>query len=454
MADDGHAVTRRSMLGVLGAAGVGGTGVVGRVAAQATGESWPMHRVNARNTGWLPGPEGVATAVETDWVFEAFHGPNGLSVADGTVYVTDDNDESKPYRGTVYALSAADGTEQWRYEFDRWAQTTPAVADGRVFVTTNGNGDGYVYAFDAETGDRLWRYDAESEIVCAPTVADGQLYLGLIGDEVVSLDPETGYPDWQTGVDGRVWGSPAVANGYLYVGTDPRQGPDEPITSPATVYALDTDDGTIQWEYDAGEVRITASPALADGTVFVAADDGVLRALSVVDGTVEWTHTVGSEGNETPVVHDGTVYANSQGSLVALDAGDGTVQWTHDSENVASQLLGTTGALYATAGDGLLAVDAADGTGRRIGTDGRELDPKAVVGDGIYGFDRSQGRVFGYEITERERASGTGTGGSPTPTAGGDGSSGLLGNAVLPAGLLAALLGGVGAYRWLRDGVE
>ncbi|WP_424018085.1 PQQ-binding-like beta-propeller repeat protein [Halorientalis pallida] len=453
MTSDGYAVTRRSVLGVLGAAGVGRTGAVGGVAAQATGESWPMHRVDARNTGWNPGPEGVATAVETDWVFEAFHGPNGLSVADGTVFVTDDNDVSEPYRGTVYALSAVDGTEQWRREFDRWAQTTPAVADGRVFVTTNGNGDGYVYAFDAENGDRLWRYEAESEIVCAPTVADGRLYLGLIDDAVVALDPATGDVAWQTGVDGRVWGSPAVANGYLYVGTDPSRGPDEPITSPATVYALDTDDGTIQWAHEAGDVRITASPALAEGTVFVVADDGVLRALSVVDGTVEWTHTVGSEGNETPVVHDGTVYANSQGSLVALDAGDGTVQWTYDGETLASQLLGSTGALYAKAGDGLLAVDAAEGTGRRLGTGGRELHPKAVVGDRIYGFDRSQGRVFGYGISERERASGTGTPGSPTATDG-DGSSGLPVTTALPVGLLAALLGGLGAYRWLSDDEE
>lgn len=451
---DGQAVTRRSVLGALGVASVGGTGPVGSVRGQATSGSWPMHQGNARNTGWLPGPDGVATAVDSDWVFEAFYGPNALSVADGTVYVTDDNDGTNPYRGTVYALSATDGSEQWRREFDRWAQTTPAVADGRVYVTTNGKGDGHVYAFEAGSGDLLWRYDTESEIVCAPTVANERLYLGLIGDEVVALDPATGDVDWRTGVGGAVWGSPAVADGYLYVGTDPSPLEDRPTTSPASVYALAADDGTIQWESEAGEVRITASPVLADGTVFVGADDGVLRALSVVDGTTEWTHTVGSEGSETPVVHDGTVYANSQGSLVALDASDGTVRWEHESDDLAAQLVGTTGALYAKAGDRLLAVDTAEEAGQRLDTGGRELAPEAVVGDRIYGLDRSRGRVFGYEITDRARSAGTGAAGSPTATADGGGSGWVPGNAVLPAGVAAALLGSVGVYRWLADDGE
>jgi hypothetical protein len=58
-------------------------------------------------------------------------------VANGVVYFGSLN-----YK--MYALDAKTGTLLWSYATDYWIVTSPAVADGMVYVGSN---DGHVYAF-------------------------------------------------------------------------------------------------------------------------------------------------------------------------------------------------------------------------------------------------------------------------------------------------------------------
>ncbi len=57
----------------------------------------------------------------------------------------------------VYALHAADGSVKWKYLTQGAVQSSPAVADGVVFI---GSDDEYLYALDAETGEAYWRTPA------------------------------------------------------------------------------------------------------------------------------------------------------------------------------------------------------------------------------------------------------------------------------------------------------
>ena len=49
----------------------------------------------------------------------------------------------------IYALNGADGTKLWEHLTGYWVRTTPAVANGVVFV---GSDDGNVYALNALHG--------------------------------------------------------------------------------------------------------------------------------------------------------------------------------------------------------------------------------------------------------------------------------------------------------------
>lgn len=57
-------------------------------------------------------------------------------------------------RPRQYAVDTADGSLVWEYETDHWVETSPAFADGVVYV---GTGSGQLLGLDVATGDRVYR---------------------------------------------------------------------------------------------------------------------------------------------------------------------------------------------------------------------------------------------------------------------------------------------------------
>lgn len=164
-----------------------------------------------------------------------------LTVGDGTVFAGD-------AAGKVTAYAAADGAERWRREALQRAQTEPGdrafvghVSDGAVVVTT---GTGTTHAMAVGDGAERWRFEAEYFCHVPPTVVGGRTYV---------VDEETLYA---VEAGERVWRQPL---------SDPN-GP----------------------------------PAVADGTVFVAADGGPVRAFDAVDGTERWAVDPSESVTPTP----------------------------------------------------------------------------------------------------------------------------------------------------------
>lgn len=65
--------------------------------------------------------------------------------------------------------------QRWSYPLVRHVMSTPAVADGLVFIADIGQ---TVHCVDAQTGKAYWTHDASGEIWASPFVADGKVYLG------------------------------------------------------------------------------------------------------------------------------------------------------------------------------------------------------------------------------------------------------------------------------------
>jgi len=156
-------------------------------------------------------------------------------------------------------------------------------------------------------------------------------------------------------------------------------------TGSTTTESGPTAGATERWSVDArGDTgtSVATSPAVVDGTVYVGAEDGRLRAISATDGSTEWTVDTGPNVANSPAVVDGTVYVGSNaGTLFALDVADGSERWTfdyHESPTVPTMfsVAVVDDVVYfshrASGNSGVVALDATDGTemwGNGLGTD-------------------------------------------------------------------------------------
>jgi hypothetical protein len=73
---------------------------------------------------------------------------------------------------------------------------------------------------------------------------------------------------WQYETDGQVRSSPAVVDGTVYVASDDN-----------SVYALDAGTGRVRWQYET-DGGVWSSPAVVDGTVYVGSRDNSVYALT------------------------------------------------------------------------------------------------------------------------------------------------------------------------------
>jgi outer membrane protein assembly factor BamB len=242
----------------------------------------------------------------------------------------------------VTALNATDGGFLWNYTTMGWlAASSPAVADGVVYI-----GGGYgdtVLALNASTGDKLWEYLTGGDVHSSPAVANGIVYVGSYDDRVYALNATTGEEVWiyPTGYD--VFSSPAVVEGVVYVGSNDNK-----------VYALDAVSGTELWNYPT-ENWVSSSPAVGDGMVYVGSYDGNVYTLNATTGVKLWNYTTGGAISSSPALSsNGVVYIGSgDNRTYALNAQTGQVIWTYEMGNDAfSSPAIAEGVVYTASRDG------------------------------------------------------------------------------------------------------
>jgi outer membrane protein assembly factor BamB len=213
-------------------------------------DDWTMFRHDPANTGW-----STSTAPDSSKLLWSYKTgkvvPSSPAVANGRVYVGS-------FDNKTYCLDAVTGAHIWNYTTGGNVYSSPAVADGRVYV---GSWDDKVYCLDADTGVHIWDYTTGGNVHSSPAVADGRVYVGSWDDKVYCLDADTGVHIWDYTTGGNVHSSPAVADGRIYVSSDDDK-----------VYCLDADTGVHIWDYTTGGC-VESSPAVADGRVYVGSYD-------------------------------------------------------------------------------------------------------------------------------------------------------------------------------------
>lgn len=395
--------------------------------------AWPQFGANPRNTGYAVGISGPgASEPQLAWRYDAETPTMNTSpvVGDGVVYVPGSGDpglihavdietgdqlwqfepagyaSSSPalvgetlYVGTwgkrFYAIDTATGESRWRQKIGhRFGASSPVVVDGIVYVGTNGDGPLVVsgpedeedfeacafLALDAETGDLQWQYREFGEkenIDSSPAVDDGRVYFGA-ENSLYALATDTGDEVWTRDISIHPDSSPAVVDGVVYYGA-PVDGTAE---TPAQVWALDASSGETLWTAGINDVSLRTSPAVADGTVYVAASSrrvcagagggesecsgvtrGRLYAIDAATGDRQWTAPIKTDTRSSPAVADGVIYVGCRDGISAVTTdGEGAWRLSFDSHREDPPYVKSSPAVA----DGHVFIGASDGRLRAI----------------------------------------------------------------------------------------
>ncbi|MCG1003648.1 MULTISPECIES: PQQ-binding-like beta-propeller repeat protein [Halobacterium] len=227
----------------------------------------------------------------------------------------------------------------------------PVVADGRVYVVATAD-ESTVAAIDAATGETAWSTTVHRATDARVAVAGGRVFVPTFGEGLVALDASTGEYRWTAPVvETHVY--PPTATGSVVYAHDRE-----------FVYAFDAASGDELWrgnrEDAARRLTDTRTPLTTDGERVYAVgsiDDGTaVVALDADTGDFRWAHAAGTE-EVSPVAADGTLYVPDADGVVALDAASGERRWTRGDGRVASlSVVGTT-AYAATTGGRLYALE-------------------------------------------------------------------------------------------------
>ncbi|MFF2009660.1 serine/threonine-protein kinase [Streptomyces sp. NPDC058195] len=253
----------------------------------------------------------------------------------------------------VVAVDADSGRELWSVPSGAQSQavtgrTQDALVTGSAVVTVDASNSRFE-ARDAHSGKVAWTTPFPADTQCSPVPAGARL-LAMCAPRTEVDAVEVSHPtlhvlDRASGALGKAIAvdGPAVpmgvADGTLVLLQEHRAG-----TAPAgydAVVRVDPDSGKVT--YSRLAETYTGTPGMADGTLYVSRQTGLVTAVDPATGRTKWSRQSGVEGASGPVAGAGALYFSSAtGRVVALSPRDGTSLWTTDPQ--ADGLTGEQGA--------------------------------------------------------------------------------------------------------------
>jgi outer membrane protein assembly factor BamB len=256
----------------------------------------------------------------------------------------------------------------WSHQLGAWSDAPegriqPVLADDMLIVA---DGLDWLRAFDARSGKLRWEQRMGIAISGGVTAAGELLLAGTRRGQVLAYELKDGRLRRQATVSSEILAPPAAADGVAIV----RSGDDK-------LFALNISDGKQLWMFERAaptlSLRGTGSAVIAGDQVFAGFANGKLVALNLKDGSLLWEVTIASpqgrselermvDVDAAPVVMGDTVYAAAyQGRLVALSRDSGRELWTRDM-SVYNNLAADERALYLSDDQGAVwAIDRSSG---------------------------------------------------------------------------------------------
>jgi len=273
---------------------------------------------NFYGTGpWKDGQLKVVWDVKTEFISGRLHkDPWGGTSWPGQPSIRDDRVYFPSADGYVYCLNKNDGSVIWKFRGKDSMKATPVILDDKILASGL---DHHLYCLNPKDGSVIWDHEAGFEIDGSTIVVDDRIYFGCEDHNLYCLNLADGKLIYKIPV-GSVEASITMKDGRIYLGTE---GGD--------LYCIDPADGKFIWKARIG-ADSDSTPAVVNGFVYTAAEDGVVRCYKADNGELVWNFV--TEGGHlgrasehigiwgSPIYHDGKIYIGSN---------DGFYRWDKDS---------------------------------------------------------------------------------------------------------------------------
>ncbi|MFT4840141.1 MAG: outer membrane protein assembly factor BamB [Planctomycetota bacterium] len=280
--------------------------------AIATPTEWPHYRGNPQLQGEAPGRIGSKPTLA--WTYatkdEILSSP---AIADGLVFIgSTDN--------SVYAIDQVTGVKRWSYATQDMVEAPALVLDGRVYI---GSSDGFLYALDAKTGKLAWKFETQDKILGGAnwfTAKNGEtrIVVGSYDANVYCLD-DSGNKMWAYETDNYVNGTPAIYNGEIVFG-----GCD------AGLHLVNVETGVRVNKVELGSgCQVAGSVALYKGKAYFGHYGNEFLSVDLTSGAIDWRYASKRDGFvSSPALNDTyVVFGGRDKNLHCVLRKDGTPQW-------------------------------------------------------------------------------------------------------------------------------
>ena len=297
-----------------------------------------------------PEPQTEPTLpLEVAWTYNARagFGPDSPLIFDDAVMVA-------TRQGEVHFIDLVTGKSRGNKRFGDAINGTPAVI-GHMMIVPLAQGRRALAAYDLNQAVMRWRIRGAPIQVGITTVESGGVFVNTDG-EIQRFDLANGQMDWgyQLQERTRVYARPLIHHETVLVAVDT-----------GTILALSLRDGSLEWSADIGD-PIYVTPAMQDETLLISTTRGRLIAMDIRTGGVNWDRTLEDETVRfsTPAVdNEFVVIGGSDGVLRVFDLDTGDMKWDVEcSDALVAQPLIAEDVIYTgSMGDWFYAFDRYSG---------------------------------------------------------------------------------------------
>lgn len=243
--------------------------------------------------------------------------------------------DSLEYGGLLYCADLHTGNILWSKKLLDACYSSPIQVNGVVYAlsTYDDKSSSLFYAIDSNTGEVIWSVTAEGVSVAPPLYYDDLIYFSC-GSNVYAYDKE-GLRVWRYHLNGKITGSPAITGGRLYIATDSGYMACVESVMGMELWKRDyskTDfDAVCQNAVMTKNKNTSPKPNRFTGTVFTYNGDLLicsahyLAVLDRITGDIKRTYRVSGEftENASPLVSGNVLYLQDSSALSLIDYSDG-----------------------------------------------------------------------------------------------------------------------------------
>lgn len=178
---------------------------------------------------------------------------------------------------------------------------------------------------------------------------------------------------WSVKLGNRISTSPVLIDGRIYIGSYDKR-----------LYSLKASNGSERWRFDVGTTFST--PAVVDGTVYTGSFEAKkLFAIDARDGSEKWSVSLNGGVVSSPVVHDDLVYITTMqgngGKIYAFDSTTGKRVWEFRAgASIPTSPAVRNGRIFVGSLDNkMYALDAHSGENRWVFTAGSSIASSPAV---------------------------------------------------------------------------